>query len=199
MAHKTSKLPPPSKLQVTSNNRDKLVLEYQEKREAGFYEDALSAFRQIAKFDETQQNYHAYIDILGHIRICYKLIADKCAEIENIKCAKKNYKEALKTTEQALKIAKTNNFSPNETAITNVHYASTATSLSQYLKPKAQATQLKKAETNSKLSKGYIKLAEAYLNGVLSLPEIRNTKEENDPFYTRRKQAQRIFEKSIEK
>ncbi len=112
-------------IQTISTKEDRETLKNQAValREQEHFEDALSAFDKVISWDTANSNLKGHIDVLGHMVITYRKMADSLNTTESNEAKRLRYK-ALNLSEEAIKLTDDNQELVGSSAIQKTHYAS---------------------------------------------------------------------------
>jgi len=107
--------------EAPKDDREKFKNKAVEMREAGKLSLAIDMFNKVAEWDKANNNLRGHIDVLGHLKISYKLLSER-AKSENKKLS--YLRKAAEVTKSALDLSESSNeINEGTKAIQKVHFA----------------------------------------------------------------------------
>ncbi len=123
----------------SQQERDQFKKECELQRERGELVEALEGFEQILEWDKANCNNKGYIDVLGHVSICLKLMAEN---EEDIQKKKDLTSRALEIATEAVEKAKELGLPAGSVAIQQVHQAQAFLAHAEFFEGDAKKAQL---------------------------------------------------------
>lgn len=124
---------------TSKQERDRFKKECELMRERGELVEALEGFEQILEWDKANENMQGYVDVLGHVSISLKLMAEK---EEDIQKKKDLTNRVLEMSSQAVEKAKELGLSSGAIAIQQVHQAQAFLAHAEFFEADAKKAQL---------------------------------------------------------